>query len=172
MTCRAPTQRCKCLIFLSFPPLSRCFSLSRSLCLSLALSDRPQAHSDESRLANLLRRMSREDDRDRRLATLKQMRELIVHSENKVVSFGTQHQSVPASDTMAFTAESFVVLDWSCLVWWMCFWLFLVISGGCLLQVLVKQLDTILNTLNDILNERCGIYIFIFGRMSSRVFFD
>lgn len=53
------------------------------------LSDRPQAHSDESRLANLLRRVSREDDRDRRLATLKQMRELIVHSENKVVSFGT-----------------------------------------------------------------------------------
>ncbi|XP_047656550.1 serine/threonine-protein kinase SMG1 isoform X1 [Tachysurus fulvidraco] len=65
--------------------------------------DRPQAHSDESRLANLLRRVSREDDRDRRLATLKQMRELIVHSENKVV--------------------------------------------------LVKQLDTILSTLNDILNE-------------------
>ncbi|KAK3520841.1 hypothetical protein QTP70_034036, partial [Hemibagrus guttatus] len=65
--------------------------------------DRPQAHSDESRLANLLRRGSREDDRDRRLATLKQMRELIVHSEKKVV--------------------------------------------------LVKQLDTILSTLNDILNE-------------------
>ncbi|XP_066497814.1 serine/threonine-protein kinase SMG1 isoform X2 [Hoplias malabaricus] len=65
--------------------------------------DRPQAHSDESRLANLLRRVSREDDRDRRLATMKQMRELIVHSENKVV--------------------------------------------------LVKQLDNILSTLNDILNE-------------------
>ncbi|XP_035389717.1 serine/threonine-protein kinase SMG1 [Electrophorus electricus] len=65
--------------------------------------DRPQAHSDESRLANLLRRVSREDDRDRRLTTMKQMRELIVHSENKVV--------------------------------------------------LVKQLDTILSTLNDILNE-------------------
>uniref|UniRef100_A0A8B9KFE0 SMG1 nonsense mediated mRNA decay associated PI3K related kinase n=1 Tax=Astyanax mexicanus TaxID=7994 RepID=A0A8B9KFE0_ASTMX len=50
--------------------------------------DRPQTHSDESRLANLLRRVSREDDRDRRLATMKQMRELIVHSENKVVSCG------------------------------------------------------------------------------------
>ncbi|XP_030645489.1 serine/threonine-protein kinase SMG1 isoform X2 [Chanos chanos] len=65
--------------------------------------DRPLAHSDESRLANLLRRVSREDDRDRRLATIKQMREFIVHSENKVV--------------------------------------------------LVKQLDPILSTLNDILNE-------------------
>ncbi|XP_062840999.1 serine/threonine-protein kinase SMG1 isoform X2 [Trichomycterus rosablanca] len=65
--------------------------------------DRPQTHSDESRLANLLRRVSREDDRDRRLATMKQLRELIVHSENKVV--------------------------------------------------LVKQLDNILSTLNDIFNE-------------------
>ncbi|XP_028842210.1 serine/threonine-protein kinase SMG1 isoform X2 [Denticeps clupeoides] len=65
--------------------------------------DRPLAHSDESRLANLLRRVSREDDRDRRLATMKQMREFIMHSENKVV--------------------------------------------------LVKQLDTILSSLNDILNE-------------------
>uniref|UniRef100_A0A8C2D9F8 Serine/threonine-protein kinase SMG1 n=1 Tax=Cyprinus carpio TaxID=7962 RepID=A0A8C2D9F8_CYPCA len=65
--------------------------------------DRPLAHSEESRLANLLRRVSREDDRERRLATMKQMREFIVHSENKVV--------------------------------------------------LVKQLDSILSTLNDILNE-------------------
>ncbi|XP_076852273.1 serine/threonine-protein kinase SMG1 [Brachyhypopomus gauderio] len=65
--------------------------------------DRLQTHSDESRLANLLRRVVREDERDRRLATMKQMRDLIVHSENKVV--------------------------------------------------LVKQLDTILSTLNDILNE-------------------
>uniref|UniRef100_A0A8C2H7E9 non-specific serine/threonine protein kinase n=1 Tax=Cyprinus carpio TaxID=7962 RepID=A0A8C2H7E9_CYPCA len=47
--------------------------------------DRPLAHSEESRLANLLRRVSREDDRERRLATMKQMREFIVHSENKVV---------------------------------------------------------------------------------------
>lgn len=49
------------------------------------LADRPLAHSEESRLANLLRRASREDDRERRLATVKQMREFIVHSENKVV---------------------------------------------------------------------------------------
>nr|XP_061829730.1 serine/threonine-protein kinase SMG1-like isoform X1 [Nerophis lumbriciformis] len=65
--------------------------------------DRGMAHSDESRLANLLRRVSREDDRDRRLTTLKQLKEFISHSENKVT--------------------------------------------------LVKQLDTILSTLNDILNE-------------------
>lgn len=43
------------------------------------------AHSDESRLANLLRRVSREDDRDRRLATLKQLKEFISHSESKAV---------------------------------------------------------------------------------------
>uniref|UniRef100_A0A3Q1G084 SMG1 nonsense mediated mRNA decay associated PI3K related kinase n=1 Tax=Acanthochromis polyacanthus TaxID=80966 RepID=A0A3Q1G084_9TELE len=61
------------------------------------------AHSEESRLANLLRRVSREDDRDRRLATLKQLKEFISHGDNKVT--------------------------------------------------LVKQLDTILSTLNDILNE-------------------
>ncbi|KAL4659048.1 serine/threonine-protein kinase SMG1 isoform X1 [Arapaima gigas] len=65
--------------------------------------DRPLPHSEETRLANLLRRVSREDDRDRRLATMKQMKEFIVHSENKVV--------------------------------------------------LVKQLDVILATLNDVLNE-------------------
>uniref|UniRef100_A0A8C4EIJ3 non-specific serine/threonine protein kinase n=1 Tax=Dicentrarchus labrax TaxID=13489 RepID=A0A8C4EIJ3_DICLA len=65
--------------------------------------DRGMAHSEESRLANLLRRVSREDDRDRRLATLKQLKEFISHSESKVT--------------------------------------------------LVKQLDTILSTLNDILNE-------------------
>ncbi|XP_072224935.1 serine/threonine-protein kinase SMG1 isoform X3 [Leuresthes tenuis] len=65
--------------------------------------DRGMAHSEESRLANLLRRVSREDDRDRRLATLKQLKEFISHGESKVT--------------------------------------------------LVKQLDTILSTLNDILNE-------------------
>uniref|UniRef100_A0A4W6DZP7 non-specific serine/threonine protein kinase n=1 Tax=Lates calcarifer TaxID=8187 RepID=A0A4W6DZP7_LATCA len=65
--------------------------------------DRGVAHSEESRLANLLRRVSREDDRDRRLATLKQLKEFISHGESKVT--------------------------------------------------LVKQLDTILSTLNDILNE-------------------
>lgn len=62
--------------------------------LFLLPSDRPQAHSDESRLANLLRRVSREDDRDRRLATLKQMRDLIVHTENKVVG------SVPCAEPL------------------------------------------------------------------------
>ncbi|KAM9745691.1 serine/threonine-protein kinase SMG1 isoform 1-T1 [Menidia menidia] len=65
--------------------------------------DRGIAHSEETRLANLLRRVSREDDRDRRLATLKQLKEFISHGESKVT--------------------------------------------------LVKQLDTILSTLNDILNE-------------------
>ncbi|KAK1162804.1 serine/threonine-protein kinase SMG1-like [Acipenser oxyrinchus oxyrinchus] len=47
--------------------------------------DRSLPYSDESRLTNLLRRVSREDDRDRRLATMKQLKELIQHSENKVV---------------------------------------------------------------------------------------
>ncbi|XP_029016036.1 serine/threonine-protein kinase SMG1 [Betta splendens] len=65
--------------------------------------DRGVAHSEESRLANLLRRVSREDDRDRRLTTLKQLKDFISHGESKVT--------------------------------------------------LVKQLDVILSTLNDILNE-------------------
>jgi PI-3-kinase-related kinase SMG-1 len=43
-------------------------------------------HTEESRLANLLRRVSREDDRERRLLTLKQLKEFISHSENKGVS--------------------------------------------------------------------------------------
>uniref|UniRef100_A0A8C6WXI8 Serine/threonine-protein kinase SMG1 N-terminal domain-containing protein n=1 Tax=Neogobius melanostomus TaxID=47308 RepID=A0A8C6WXI8_9GOBI len=66
--------------------------------------DRGMAHSDEARLSNLLRRVSREDDRDRRLATLKQLKDFISHSESKTVTLG-------------------------------------------------KQLDNILSTLNDILNE-------------------
>ncbi|XP_035470486.2 serine/threonine-protein kinase SMG1 isoform X2 [Scophthalmus maximus] len=61
------------------------------------------AHSEETRLANILRRISREDDRDRRLATLKQLKDFISHGESKVT--------------------------------------------------LVKQLDSILSILNDILNE-------------------
>ncbi|XP_045069168.1 serine/threonine-protein kinase SMG1 [Coregonus clupeaformis] len=65
--------------------------------------DRGMSHSDESRLSNLLRRVSREEDRDRRLTSVRQLREFITHSDNKVA--------------------------------------------------LVKQLDTILSTLNDILNE-------------------
>lgn len=53
------------------------------------IADRGMGHSEESRLANLLRRVSREDDRDRRLSTLRQLKEFISHSENKVVSFIT-----------------------------------------------------------------------------------
>ena len=54
--------------------------------MSLSPADRGMAHTEESRLANLLRRVSREDDRERRLLTLKQLKEFIGHSENKVVS--------------------------------------------------------------------------------------
>lgn len=50
------------------------------------LAERGMGHSEETRLANLLRRVSREDDRDRRLANLKQLKEFISHSESKVVS--------------------------------------------------------------------------------------
>lgn len=57
-----------------------------SVCLAVVVADRGMAHSEESRLANLLRRVSREDDRDRRLATLKQLKEFISHGESKVVS--------------------------------------------------------------------------------------
>nr|XP_014350631.1 PREDICTED: serine/threonine-protein kinase SMG1 [Latimeria chalumnae] len=65
--------------------------------------ERPLSYSDESRLSNLLRRISREDDRDRRLSTVKQLKEFIQQAENKLV--------------------------------------------------LVKQLDFILNTIHDVLNE-------------------
>lgn len=44
------------------------------------------SYSDESRLSNLLRRITREDDRDRRLATVKQLKEFIQQPENKLVS--------------------------------------------------------------------------------------
>lgn len=47
--------------------------------------ERSLSYSDESRLSNLLRRISREDDRERRLATIKQLREFIQQPENKVV---------------------------------------------------------------------------------------
>lgn len=50
------------------------------------LAERGMGHSDETRLANLLRRVSREDDRDRRLTNLKQLKEFISHGESKVVS--------------------------------------------------------------------------------------
>ncbi|RXM37149.1 Serine/threonine-protein kinase SMG1 [Acipenser ruthenus] len=82
--------------------------------------DRSLPYSDESRLTNLLRRVSREDDRDRRLATMKQLKELIQHSENKVV--------------------------------------------------LVKQLDSILAAIHDVLNESYEaerIFKWIFAKFSS-----
>ncbi|GCC18493.1 hypothetical protein chiPu_0017960 [Chiloscyllium punctatum] len=47
--------------------------------------ERSLSYSDESRLSNLLRRISREDDRERRLATIKQLKEFIQQPENKVV---------------------------------------------------------------------------------------
>ncbi|KAM4698242.1 serine/threonine-protein kinase SMG1 [Rhinophrynus dorsalis] len=47
--------------------------------------DRSLSYSDESRLSNLLRRISREDDRDRRLATVKQLKEFIQQPENRMV---------------------------------------------------------------------------------------
>ncbi|OCT64106.1 hypothetical protein XELAEV_18045208mg [Xenopus laevis] len=49
------------------------------------LQDRSLSYSDESRLSNLLRRITREDDRDRRLATVKQLKEFIQQPENKMV---------------------------------------------------------------------------------------
>eukprot|EP00062_Callorhinchus_milii_P009126 gi/632952733/ref/XP_007892012.1/ PREDICTED: serine/threonine-protein kinase SMG1 [Callorhinchus milii] len=47
--------------------------------------ERSLSYSDESRLSNLLRRISREDDRERRLATIKQLKEFIQQPENKLV---------------------------------------------------------------------------------------
>ncbi|XP_074867075.1 serine/threonine-protein kinase SMG1 isoform X1 [Carettochelys insculpta] len=47
--------------------------------------ERSLSYSDESRLSNLLRRITREDDRDRRLATVKQLKEFIQQPENKLV---------------------------------------------------------------------------------------
>lgn len=52
----------------------------------MLFSERPLSYSDESRLSNLLRRITREDDRDRRLATVKQLKEFIQQPENKLVS--------------------------------------------------------------------------------------
>lgn len=49
-------------------------------------TERAMSYSDESRLSNLLRRITREDDRDRRLATVKQLKEFIQQPENKLVS--------------------------------------------------------------------------------------
>ncbi|XP_040448186.1 serine/threonine-protein kinase SMG1 isoform X3 [Falco naumanni] len=47
--------------------------------------ERSLSYSDESRLSNLLRRITREDDRDRRLATVKQLKEFIQQPDNKLV---------------------------------------------------------------------------------------
>ncbi|XP_073447222.1 serine/threonine-protein kinase SMG1 isoform X3 [Aquarana catesbeiana] len=47
--------------------------------------ERSLSYSEESRLSNLLRRITREDDRDRRLATVKQLKEFIQQPENKMV---------------------------------------------------------------------------------------
>lgn len=48
-------------------------------------TERSMSYSDESRLSNLLRRITREDDRDRRLTTVKQLKEFIQQPENKLV---------------------------------------------------------------------------------------
>uniref|UniRef100_G3QVR1 Serine/threonine-protein kinase SMG1 N-terminal domain-containing protein n=1 Tax=Gorilla gorilla gorilla TaxID=9595 RepID=G3QVR1_GORGO len=52
--------------------------------------ERSMSYSDESRLSNLLRRITREDDRDRRLATVKQLKEFIQQPENKLVSISSK----------------------------------------------------------------------------------
>nr|XP_054955764.1 serine/threonine-protein kinase SMG1-like isoform X1 [Pan paniscus]XP_054955766.1 serine/threonine-protein kinase SMG1-like isoform X1 [Pan paniscus] len=46
---------------------------------------RSMSYCDESRLSNLLRRITRENDRDQRLATVKQLKEFIQQPENKLV---------------------------------------------------------------------------------------
>ncbi|PNI11494.1 hypothetical protein CK820_G0055309 [Pan troglodytes] len=46
---------------------------------------RSMSYCDESRLSNLLRRITPENDRDRRLATVKQLKEFIQQPENKLV---------------------------------------------------------------------------------------
>ncbi|XP_063555607.1 serine/threonine-protein kinase SMG1-like isoform X2 [Gorilla gorilla gorilla] len=47
--------------------------------------ERSMSYCDESRLSNLLQRITRENDRDRRLATVKQLKEFIQQPENKLV---------------------------------------------------------------------------------------
>lgn len=58
----------------------------RKRIIAFSFSERSLSYSDESRLSNLLRRITREDDRDRRLATVKQLKEFIQQPENKLVS--------------------------------------------------------------------------------------
>ncbi|CAI9571202.1 unnamed protein product, partial [Staurois parvus] len=45
--------------------------------------ERSLSYTEESRLSNLLRRITREDDRDRRLATVKQLKDFIQHQKTK-----------------------------------------------------------------------------------------
>lgn len=81
------------------------------------VADRGMAHSEESRLANLLRRVSREDDRDRRLATIKQLKEFISHGESRGVSQITflVFQSVIASNATIVTLTGCSKLYWNTL---------------------------------------------------------
>uniref|UniRef100_A0A2I2Z7S0 SMG1 nonsense mediated mRNA decay associated PI3K related kinase n=1 Tax=Gorilla gorilla gorilla TaxID=9595 RepID=A0A2I2Z7S0_GORGO len=58
------------------------------------------SYSDESRLSNLLRRITREDDRDRRLATVKQLKEFIQQPENKLVRFLCFHNKLGNSSKL------------------------------------------------------------------------
>lgn len=71
----------------------------------LLFSERPLSYSDESRLSNLLRRITREDDRDRRLATVKQLKEFIQQPENKLVS--------NSSFSIALSISCFIKLSFS-----------------------------------------------------------
>lgn len=61
-------------------------TLQKQEIIAFSFSERSLSYSDESRLSNLLRRITREDDRDRRLATVKQLKEFIQQPENKLVS--------------------------------------------------------------------------------------
>ncbi|KAK7938455.1 hypothetical protein WMY93_001781 [Mugilogobius chulae] len=68
--------------------------------------DRGMPHSDEARLSNLLRRVSREDDRDRRLATLKQLRDFISHSESKTMVMNNLQSILENVDTPELLCQS------------------------------------------------------------------
>ncbi|KAJ3601732.1 hypothetical protein NHX12_032699 [Muraenolepis orangiensis] len=74
--------------------------------------DRGMAHTEESRLANLLRRVSREDDRERRLLTLRQLKDFISHSENKVNSLCRDaEQSVSGRGTVCVGTRNSLCRD-------------------------------------------------------------
>lgn len=81
----------------------------------VVVTERGMGHSEESRLTSLLRRVSREDERDRRLAALKQLKEFISHSESKVVSdidkiFHFCFLVNPIHFNLGFTCHSFTLL--------------------------------------------------------------